>query len=209
MLVEVCLQGELGKKFGRTWNLAARNPNHALRLIDANTDGSLLNWIRQKASRFAHYRVVCEYEDGRKETLSEDSYELERGKIKRIRFTPVISGAGKGGILQIVVGVVMIVGGLMTDNPLIALNGAMMLFGGISQMLAPKPRKGSRKTSHYFNGTEQTQEQGAPVPLIYGRCLVSGFPISVATTVDQLIQARDIDTGEISIGSWASSTSTL
>ena len=190
MLVEVCLHGEMGKKFGRKWNVAARNPSHALRIINANVGGSLLGWIRSKASKFTHYKVVCEYEDGTKETLSEENYELERGRIKRMRFTPVIEGAGggkSGGIVQTIIGVVLIVVGIYTSNPALVMQGAMMVFGGISQLLAPKAKKGDRKTSHYFNGTTQTQEQGAPIQLVYGRCLVSGSPISVSMTVDQLI----------------------
>lgn len=191
-LIEVRLQGELGKKFGRTWNISARDPNHALRIINANTGGNLMSWIRSKASRFTHYKIICEYKDGRKEAVSEDSYGLQWGDVKRVRFTPVIVGAGGkvGGIIQTVVGVVLVVAGLMTGNYPMALQGAAMLFGGISQLLAPKVKKeDNRRTSHYFNGTEQTQEQGAPVQLIYGRCKVSGFPISVATTVDQRIVA--------------------
>lgn len=196
MLVEVCLQGELGKQFGRKWNIAARSPSHALRIINANTGGKLLNWVRGKASRFTHYKVVCERNDGTTQVLSDDSYELVNGDVKRIRFTPVIFGAGgkNGGILQTVIGVVLVVAGFYTGQPGLVAQGAMMVFGGIAQLLAPKARKGDRRTSHYFNGTEQTQEQGAPVQLIYGRCLVSGFPISVSTTVDQLLSANPNET---------------
>ncbi|MDR8084817.1 tail assembly protein, partial [Acinetobacter baumannii] len=38
-----------------------------------------------------------------------------------------------------------------------------------------------------FNGTEQTEVQGGPIQLIYGRCLVQGTPISVAMSIDQLL----------------------
>ncbi|MDR8325368.1 tail assembly protein, partial [Acinetobacter baumannii] len=31
MLVDVYLHGELGKKFGKKWSVAARGPSHALR----------------------------------------------------------------------------------------------------------------------------------------------------------------------------------
>lgn len=48
MLVDVYLHGELGKKFGRKWSVAARGPSHALRLINANTSSSLVNWLREK-----------------------------------------------------------------------------------------------------------------------------------------------------------------
>ncbi len=187
MLVEVLLHGELGKKFGRKWELAAKSPNHAFRLINANT-GTLLSWLREKASKYTLYRVVCEYQDGSKKVLSEQDYEMQQHKpLKRIRFTPVIVGAGgDGGLINVIIGVALIVVGIFT-NPALIFMGASMLFGGISQMLAPKKKLGDRRTSHYFNGTEQTYQQGAPVQLIYGRCLVSGQPISVESSIDQVL----------------------
>lgn len=192
MLVEVYLHGALGKKYGRKWSIAARTPSHALRIINANTGNSLLTWIREKASTYTHYGVVCEFKDGTKRQLSEDDFQLAQGDLKSVRFVPVTMGAGSkfAGIFQTVVGVVLIVAGFYSSNPALILQGAAMLIGGISQLLAPKPKKGGeseRRTSHYFNGTEQTEVQGGPIQLIYGRCLVQGTPISVAMTVDQLL----------------------
>lgn len=185
-LVEVRLQGEAGKKFGRIWNVHARNPGHALRIINANTGGQLMTWIRAKASKYTHYKIQCEYEDGRKAFLDDNTYQLDWGKVKRVRYTPVVVGAS--GVVKAVVGVVLIVGGVYFNQPWAIQMGTALVMGGISEMLAPKPKKGSssdKRTSHYFNGTEQTQEQGAPIQLIYGRCLVSGFPISVSMEVEQ------------------------
>lgn len=197
MLVNVVLHGELGKLYGKNWELAVRSPSHALRLINANTSGKALRWIRSNASKYTHYGVICEYLDGTKKQLSEDDYELERPSLKSIHFTPIIKGAsGKAAaIFQSIVGVVLIVVGAYTQQPGLILSGASMLVGGISQLLAPKVKKSdsSRRTSHYFNGTEQTEVQGGPIQLIYGRCLVQGAPISVATTVDQLLYQQNDD----------------
>lgn len=192
MLVDVYLHGELGKKYGRKWSVAARTPSHALRIINANTGSSLLSWIREKASKYTHYGVICEFKDGTKRQLSDDDYELVHGELKSVRFVPVTHGAGSkvSGIIQTVVGVVLIVVGVYTRNPALIMQGAAMVIGGISMLLAPKPKKNGdsdRRTSHYFNGTEQTEIQGGPIQLIYGRCLVQGTPISVAMTVDQLL----------------------
>ncbi|EPJ5187961.1 tail assembly protein [Acinetobacter baumannii] len=188
MLVDVYLHGELGKKFGKKWSVAARGPSHALRLINANTSGSLVNWLREKAAKFAHYRVLCEFQDGTKRQLSDEDFGLVHGELKTIRFVPVVVGAGGNGVLQTVVGVVLLVASIW--YPALLPTAFGMLAGGISQLLAPKPKKNGesqRRTSHYFNGTEQTEVQGGPIKLIYGRCLVQGTPISVAMSIDQLL----------------------
>lgn len=197
MLVDVYLHGEMGRLFGREWKLAARSPSHALRLIEANSKG-LLDWIRSKASKYTHYAVICEFEDGSRKRLSDEDYLLNQGKLKRLHFAPITKGAGgkNGGILRAVVGVVLIVAGSYFGQPWAVQMGIGMLLGGISQMLAPKPKKreiADRRTSHFFNGTEQTESQGAPIQLIYGRCLVQGMPISVSTNVDQLLTIPDYD----------------
>ncbi|MFX4790209.1 tail assembly protein, partial [Acinetobacter baumannii] len=76
---------------------------------NANTSGSLVNWLREKAAKFAHYRVLCEFQDGTKRQLSDEDFGLVHGELKTIRFVPVVVGAGGNGVLQTVVGVVLLV----------------------------------------------------------------------------------------------------
>lgn len=197
-MLNVYLHGEMGKLFGKEWTLAARSPSHALRLIEANSKG-LLDWIRSKASKYTHYAVICEFKDGSRRRLTDDDYLFNQGNLKSIHFTPVTIGAGgkSSGIIKSVVGVVMIVVGVFSaayGGGGMIMSGIGMLAGGISELLAPKPKQRGatdRRTSHYFNGTEQTESQGAPIQLIYGRCLVQGTPISVSTNVDQLLTIQE------------------
>ncbi|WP_038345706.1 tail assembly protein [Acinetobacter sp. A47] len=194
-MLNVYLHGEMGKLFGKEWTLAARSPSHALRLIEANSKG-LLDWLRSKASKYTHYAVVCEFKDGSRKSLNDEDYLLNQGNLKSIHFTPVTIGAGgkASGLIKTVVGVALMVYAFYGGGPAAFMNGAAMAFGGISELLAPKPKKkagNDRRTSHYFNGTEQTESQGAPIQLIYGRCLVQGTPISVSTNVDQLLTIQE------------------
>lgn len=191
MLTKVILEGPMGKAFGREWELMVNSPNEALRMIDANTPGVFL-WIKTNLQKYSHYRVICEYEDGRVEHLNEDDYRLER-KCKSIRFVPVVSGAG-GGVFQAIIGIVLIVVGVIFEQPWMIAMGAGMLIGGVAAMLAPKPKlnqdqQTERKdsTSYYFDGPANTTMQGVPVQLIYGKCLVGSHSISAAVTVDQLM----------------------
>lgn len=193
MLTEVILDGPMGKKFGKTWELAVGSPNEALRMIDANKPG-VFAWIKTNLDKYERYRVTVTYHDGREEDLSEEEYKLERS-VKRIRFTPVIEGAGgNNGILQTVLGIVLIAVGVVFAVSNLIYMGAAMVIGGVAAMLAPKPKMGDLeqserkdKTSYYFDGPTNTTMQGVPVQLIYGTCLVGSHPISAALTVDQLM----------------------
>lgn len=68
---------------------------------------------------------------------------------------------------------------------------------GISQAISPSPiqstnvfergREAARMESFSFSGIVNTQKQGMPVPIIYGRCFVGSAVISVGIDIDQLI----------------------
>jgi predicted phage tail protein len=129
--------------------------------------------MRKHAQKFSHYAIICKSGD-RTEEFSEQQYLEQQGQYDEIRFVPIVEGAG--AVFRIVVGIVIIIAGW--GNPAAISVGASLILGGIAEMLAPKPKtsKGGaaaeNKDSHYFGGPVNTEEQGIPVPLIYGRCLV-------------------------------------
>jgi len=75
--------------------------------------------------------------------------------------------------------------------------GAALVLGGIAQSLSPAPvqstsvfergREAARMESFTFSGIVNTEKQGLPVPIIYGRCFVGSAVISVGIDVDQLV----------------------
>lgn len=192
-LTKVILDGPMGKQFGRTWNLAVESPGEALRLIEANRPG-LSAWIKANLAKYSRYKVICEYEDGRKEDLDNETYALNR-KAKTIRFVPLVEGAS--GVGRIVAGIILIVVAYFFPPAApyamqLYAAGASMILGGIAQLLAPKPSKADiseteMKSSHYFDGPVNTTQQGVPVPLIYGTCLVGSHAVSASITIDQLM----------------------
>lgn len=200
MLTKVTLDGAMGKRFGRHWELNIQKPSDALKLINANRPG-LFYWIRDNLKTYDGYKVICEYYDGRKEYLDKNDYVTERSAVKSIRFTPVISGSGKFG--TIIAGIVLIIVGVLLaefGGELIAAEGAAMItsagvamaIGGVIQLVASLIMEdGSdnnvtkNKTNHYFDGPVNTTGQGIPVPLIYGDLIVGSQPISVDLSVDQ------------------------
>ena len=196
MLVAVVLNGQMGKAFGKNWELAVNSPAEALRMIDANKPG-LFAWIRRYLKKYGKYRVTCTYEDGRKEDLDNETFEFER-QVKRISFTPLVEGASAG--VRFVVGAILVVVGYMVGftgvgAPIgyaLVAAGMSMMIGAVVEMLTPKPKmkndQTERKdgTSYFFDGPVNTTRQGVPVQVIYGRVLVGSHVISANVNVEQL-----------------------
>ncbi|WP_338568688.1 tail assembly protein [Pseudomonas canadensis] len=125
-----------------------------------------------------------------KENIGEDDLGKPTGRDV-IRIVPVITGSKRAGLLQTVIGVVIIA--LSWWNPLgwsaAAVQfgyaaGASMALGGAMQMLSPQPKGLStqdgpnNRPSYSFNGPVNTSVQGNPVPLLYGRMIVGSAVIS-------------------------------
>jgi predicted phage tail protein len=78
--------------------------------------------------------------------------------------------------------------------------GVAVALGGVAQALSPAPvnstaavntyergRDAAKFESFTFSGIVNTEKQGLPVPIIYGRCFTGSSVISVGIDVDQLI----------------------
>lgn len=191
MLTKVILEGVLGNKFGRVWSLFVNSPSEAIRLIDANRPG-LVSWIKMNAKVYARYRVVCNYENGQRESISEESYGMRR-RMKVIRFIPIPEGASGGA--KFIIGAALVVAGAMSIfvNPYahqLVYAGFTLMAAGAAQMLTPTPGQkpdSKRISSNYFNGVENTIQQGSPVPLVYGRVLVGSHLVSATLTIDRIL----------------------
>ncbi|WP_243584376.1 tail assembly protein [Haemophilus parainfluenzae] len=97
-----------------------------------------------------------------------------------VHFTPVVAGAGKaGGIIQAVLGVVLIVVGAWTANYGLIAAGAGMLIGGAVTLLTKMPDmnnkhdEGEKKQSTSFSNLRNLTPQGRPIPLLYGKMMTS------------------------------------
>lgn len=196
MLTTVILDGPMGKRFGRKWELCVKSPAEALRLIEANSPG-LKKWMQENLETYSSYRVSCKYPDGRKEDLDERTLNAHcRASV--MRFAPILEGSGNG--VRIVIGAALMVAAVMSGQPGAAMTigqtivfnaGASLFLGGVVGLLTPMPQSPQNKeqerlSSHYFSGPANTSQQGNPVQLIYGRVLVGSQVISAQVDVDQI-----------------------
>lgn len=208
-MTTVVLDGALGDKFGTHWELFANSPAEALRLITANKP-DFPNWIADNLTIYENYCVTCEYENGKTQTIAANEIDM-LGKIKTIRFSPVIAGSGNtfsliAGVLLIAVASFFTFGAAaVAGTTFMAALGSTTIMGfaassvmllgvgltlsGVLGMISPQPKTGAQgvnRESKYFNGAVNTSVQGVPVPLIYGQCLVGSHPISVNFSISDV-----------------------
>jgi predicted phage tail protein len=118
-----------------------------------------------------------------------------RSTVKRIRFVPIVTGAG-GGIGKMILGAFLVALSFTPFGaplaPFLQGAGVSLMLGGVIELISPRPKKQGASvrqdgTSYFFDGPVNTTQQGVPVPLIYGRVLVGSHAISAKVTVDQLL----------------------
>lgn len=189
MMRELRLAGPLGAKFGRQhfYDLDSNTPREALAALFSQIKGAR-EYFNNAHTRGLGFAVFV----GRR-NLSKDHLTLPANDVIRIVQMPL--GAKNGGVLQIIVGVVIVAVATIYGGPASGAQAAQwysaamgvgiaMIAGGIVQLLTPVPhgvgaKDGPDNQPNYnFNGPVNTQAQGNPVPLCYGRMKVGSAVIS-------------------------------
>jgi predicted phage tail protein len=208
MIRTVVLHGELAKKYGERHELEIATPGEAIRAFCANYS-DFEKFVSDSESRNVGYRVIID------DTDMPDVSLLHLPFSQSVHVVPVIGGAKSafGGIL---VGALLIAGavffapavvgalgptmglgaeafgvaGFSVSFGQIALFGASLVLGGVSQLLSPQPKTAAGATaqtdtaSYLFNGPINTTAQGFPVPVGYGELIVGSSVISAGITAD-------------------------
>lgn len=176
MLKTIKLYGVLGKKFGKEFHLAVESTREAVKALSVQVPGfeQFMLTAHEQGLAFAVFQ-----DD---ENISEDQIDFETG-AKVIKIVPKVIGAGGNGILQTILGAVMIVVGAITQQYWAVGMGVGMMIGGIAQMLAPKvdtedQNQDGNRANKGFGGAVTTIAQGNPVPILYGQREVGGFIVN-------------------------------
>ncbi len=174
--------GVLRKKFGKEWRLEVNSVQDAMRLLAVQIEG-LEQFLLNAHHNGLRFSIFID----KRQTLSEKEVDMNLG-TELIRIVPIVEGAG-GGLLQTVLGVVMLGIGVFTFGVGTAVGmaligaGAGMFVGGIAQMLMPKTtaqdaNSDGNRANHGFGSAVTTVAQGNPVAILYGEREVGGFIIS-------------------------------
>lgn len=150
---------------------------------------SQIQGLRQQL-RNGYYKVRI----GRDRYLSEEQIKsnavLTLSEDCTVHFTPVVSGAGKGGnVFQIVAGVALIIASIYVpvlapySAQLMAVGASLALSGAVGLLSKPpdmnnKLGDSEKQQSTSFSNIRNLTPQGRPIPLLYGKMMTSLILIS-------------------------------
>jgi predicted phage tail protein len=178
-LTTILLFGQL-RQFGRSFRLSVRTTAEAIKALCVQVPGfeRFLSNAKSRGIEFAVFRGKKNIGEG----------ELSFGGEGDIRIAPVITGSKRAGILQTIVGVVLLAISYVfpVTAPYLAPAGIGLVAGGVIQMLSPQA--GGLKTSaapentpgYAFGSAKNTTASGNPVSLCAGLRRWGGAIISAA-----------------------------
>ncbi|EPB6466440.1 tail assembly protein [Cronobacter dublinensis] len=184
----VRLYGALGARFGREHRLVISSPAEACRALSVIIPGfeQYMQTAHLRGLRFAVFRG--------KKNIGQDELKHNSGEAD-IRIAPVIAGSKRAGVLQTILGAVLVVVGAIgmtigqawggaTWGPYALQAGIGLMAGGVVQMLSPQPgglasrQDPDNAPSYAFGGPVNTTAMGNPVGLLYGEREIGGAIVS-------------------------------
>ena len=192
MLKTIKLYGILAKRFGKEFRLDVENTREAMRALSVQVQG------------FEHFMLHA-HEQGLEFAVFQDDQNISETELdmstsaKVIKVVPKVKGAGGNGVLQVILGAILVVVGYFTfgaTSPYgVALIGAGIgtMVGGVAQMLMPQAdtlqdeNQDGNKANKGFGSAVTTVAQGNPVPVLYGQREVGGFIASAGQYPEDLM----------------------
>ena len=201
----VILLGDMGERFGETWEMNVDYIKDIFKLIECQRAG------------FKQYLIDC-HENGTdftmkrgEEFVGEEELHLSVGN-EDIIITPVPAGSKSGigkilAAIAIIVAVIVIPGAILAASSFgtvgmgtamaamasttiggIAISMAVgFAISGLTQMLMPGPELDKETPDNYlFNGSSEHIKEGLPIPLCYGEMMVGGGVINQTLTTQKL-----------------------
>lgn len=174
------LYGSLGAKFGRLHQFVVADTRAAVNAMCIMIPGFERELMNSRDHGVAYACFIG------KRNISENELHLPPGN-EDIRIAPVLQGSKRAGLLQTILGVVLMVVGVFTsayDGGMTFSIGTTMALGGAIQMLSPQQSGLSAKdspansASYNFNGPLNVEAQGNPEPLLLGEAWCGSVVVS-------------------------------
>ncbi|HGY2794574.1 TPA: tail assembly protein [Citrobacter amalonaticus] len=194
VMTTIKLSGSLASLFGREHQRLIGPTREAFRALSATIPGfeKFMNTSKARGLTFA---VFVD-----KNNVTQDDLDFPNGG-RTIRIVPIIMGSKRAGVLQTILGAVLVVVGAIgvtigqawggaTWGPYALQAGAGLMAGGVIQMLSPQAagiaskQDAANQASYAFGGVTNTAAQGYPVPLLYGKRRIGGAIISAGIYVE-------------------------
>lgn len=190
VMATIKLSGSMAPLFGRVHQRLIRTPREVFRALSATIPGFESFMITSKARGLTFAVFVDD------KNITQDDLDFPNSG-KTIRVVPVIMGSKRAGVLQTILGAVLVVVGAVAtfvfEQPWgvnVMMAGGSMIAGGVVQMLSPQPaglsskQDSDNRASYAFGGVTNTAAQGYPVPLLYGKRRIGGAIISAGIYVE-------------------------
>ncbi|AHG41141.1 hypothetical protein N018_13370 [Pseudomonas syringae CC1557] len=175
-MTTIKLSGSLARKFGRVHRrqIDSGQTWEVFKALKATLDGFAdeIRRLDRLGMRFAIFR------NGK--NVSENGFGL--GGSREVRVVPVLQGSKRGGLIQTVLGVVLIAASYFGAPT--APVGFALLAGGVIQMLSPQASgikqsaAPENQPSYAFGSAKNTTASGNPVPICIGERRWGGAIIS-------------------------------
>ena len=151
-MISITLEGYLGKKLGKSWNLNVRSVVEIFEAIEANTN-KITRFHRDLQKFVTHFVVYINGKLMPAHLLN--SKILNSGDVLRV--VPVI----QGGFIWLIIGIVLIVLSMV-----------------LAVVLSPKAPKDVKTNSTILGGIRNVTNRNIPVPIGYGRLRIASAVIS-------------------------------
>ena len=192
-MTTILLSGSLAKKFGRVHRrqVDSKRVWEALKALKVTLEGfeDEIRRLDRLGMRFAIFR-------NRKNEAVEG---FDLGGTREVRIVPVVSGSKRAGLMQTVLGIVLIAIGFFAYGSTTA-QGAALIAGGIAstaggviQMLSPQAKGLSQSASpenapsYAFGSAKNTTASGNPVPICIGERRWGGMIISASILAEDKV----------------------
>nr|WP_275300607.1 tail assembly protein [Pseudomonas sp. AF32] len=179
-MTTILLSGPLIKLFGRVHRrkLGSKSVGEAFKALKCTLDGFdvAIKDLERRGMRFAIFR--------NRKNVTEKEFAL--GGTEEIRIVPVISGGKRAGLLQTIVGAVLIAASFIPGFQALAPVGIALAAGGVIQMLSPQASglkqsaSPENSPSYSFGSARNTTASGNPIPICIGRRRWGGMIISAS-----------------------------
>ena len=185
-MTTILLSGPLIKLFGRVHyrQLGTKSVGEAFKALKCTLDGfeGAIKDLERRGMRFAIFR-------NRKNSPEKD---FTLGGASEVRIVPVVGGSKRAGVLQTVVGAVLIAAAYLLSAPTGGASlsligpGIALVAGGVIQMLSPQASglkqsaSPENSPSYAFGSAKNTTASGNPVPICIGRRRWGGMIISAS-----------------------------
>ena len=188
-MTTIKLSGSLAQKFGRAHakKIDSGTSREVFKAMSCTIEGfeAEIKRLAALGMRFAVFR----------NRVNVGEAELDLGGTREIRIVPVVEGSKRAGVLQTVVGVVLLAisYALPFTAPYLTPAGIGLIAGGVIQMLSPQA-SGLKQSaspenapSYAFGSAKNTTASGNPVPICIGDRRWGGMIISASILAEDKV----------------------